>query len=97
MSAPPVALSIAFRRGWQWPFRDGDTLRVYREGDRALLAELPAAFVQALVVHALTGQALAARWADYLAPLAPPEPQPGPPTPAPRLPAATGRRLRGLA
>jgi hypothetical protein len=26
---PPLALSIAFRRGWQWPFREGDTLRVY--------------------------------------------------------------------
>jgi hypothetical protein len=40
---PPLALSIAFRRGWQWPFREGDTLRVYApDGD--LLAELPARF-----------------------------------------------------
>lgn len=97
MDARPLALSIAFRRGWQWPFRDGDTLRVYQDGDRTLLAELPAAFVLELVRHYLTAQALQAELAAYRSPLRPPDPRPLAKAPPPRLPAAAGRRLRGRA
>ena len=88
-------LSVTFRRsGWQWPFGAGDTLRVYREGDRELIAELPAAFVLELVRHYLTAHALQAEFAAYQSPLVSlPAPTPSPPMP--RLPAATGRRLRG--
>jgi hypothetical protein len=87
MVSRPFSLSIAFR-GWQWPFREGDTLRVYRDGDRELLAELSANFVRELVHHYLNGLALQARMADHLQPMPPPPD-------LPRLPAATGRRLRG--
>jgi hypothetical protein len=85
MCARGFALSVVFRRGFQWPFREGDTLRVYRHGDRELLAELPASFVLELVYNHLNGLALQARMADHLQPV--PEP--------PRLPAASRRRLRG--
>jgi hypothetical protein len=68
---------------------------VYREGDRELLAELPAAFILELVRHALTAHALQAELAAYRSPLRPPDPRPLAKAPAPRLPAATGRRLRG--
>jgi hypothetical protein len=97
MDTRGIALSIAFRRGLQWPFREGDTLRVYRDGDRELLAELPAGFVLELVRHYLTAQALQAEWATYRSPLPPPNPLPlaKAPAPTPRLPAAAGRRLRG--
>lgn len=95
MSARSLALVVAFRRGWQWPFRDGDTVRVYREGDRVLLAEIPASFLMELVHHYLMGVALQARVADHLSPLPAPDPLPLAKASAPRLPAATGRRLRG--
>src|SRR5687768_2981567 len=77
-----LALSVAFRRGLQWPFREGDTLRVYHP-DGTLVAELPARFLLDLVHHHLTGLALQTRWADHLGPAPAP----------PRLPAAAGRRL----
>lgn len=95
MNARPFALSIAFRRGWQWPFREGDTLRVYRDGDSELLAELPASFVVELVHYYLLGVALQTRVADHLTPRPPPDRPPLAKVPAPRLPAAQGRRLRG--
>jgi hypothetical protein len=96
MWARSFALSIAFRRGLQWPFREGDTLRVYAEGDRELLAELPAVFVLELVRHYLTAHALQAEWAAYRSPQPAPAARPVPkPPPPPRLPAAAGRRLRG--
>ena len=34
----PLALSVVFR-GWQWPLRPGDTVRVYWASDRELLAD----------------------------------------------------------
>jgi hypothetical protein len=77
---PPLALSIAFRRGWQWPFREGDTLRVYApDGD--LLAELPARFVLELVHHSLVGHALQAALVTHFTPAPAPlatVPGPGP-------------------
>jgi hypothetical protein len=94
MQPQSVVVSVAFRREWQRPFRDGDSLRVYRDGDRALLAELPAAFVLALVQHYLMGQALQARVADHLTPLPTPAVKPLAKARSPRLLATQGRRLR---
>ena len=95
----PLALSAVFR-GWQWPLRDGDTVRVYGGGERELVAELPARFVLELIEHYLRAAELQARVVAHLAPRpwpapAPPESRPRAPLPVPRLPAATGRRLRG--
>lgn len=96
MCARPLALSVAFRRrGWQWPFREGDTLRVYRAGDRVLIAELPAPFVLQLVEHYLTGAALQAKITDHLGPMADLPPVPDEPLPVPRLLHSQSRRLRG--
>lgn len=91
-----LALTIAFRGRdyWQRPFREGDTLRVYRLGDAELVAELPAAFLLDLVAHYLTGLALQHRIADHLGP-APVPVVTARPRSVPRLPAAHGRRLRG--
>ena len=72
-------------------------MRVYADGDRALLAELPAAMLEELVYHALLGHALQAQVAAYRSPLPLPDPRPlaKVSVPTPRLPAAAGRRLRG--
>jgi hypothetical protein len=97
MGTRGFTIVIAFRRGWQWPVRSGDLVRVYRDGDRALLAELPADVLEELVYHALLGHALQAQVAAHLSPLPSLEPRPvAPPAPpGPRLPAARTRRLRG--
>jgi hypothetical protein len=61
-----------------------------------LLAELPAVVLEELLYHALLGQAIHAQVAAHLSPLSPPEPRPlAKVSHTPRLPAATGRRLRG--
>jgi hypothetical protein len=102
----PFALSIAFRGRLQWPFRPGDTLRVYRDGDRELLAELPASLVIELIGHHLHAVSLQRRVTDHVKVaqptpvlIDPPEPTqadlPLSNTETPRLRAATGRRLRG--
>ena len=96
MSTRGFALMIAFRRGWQQPFGEGDSVRIYRAGDRALLAELPAHVLEELLYHALLGHDVQALVAAHLSPLPPPEPLPlAKAFPPPRLPAAAGRRLRG--
>jgi hypothetical protein len=96
MGSRGFSLVIAFRRGWQWPLRAGDTVRIYQDGDRALLAELPAAVLEELIYHALLGHALQAQVAAHRSPLPLPDPLPlAKASPTPRLPAAAGRRLRG--
>ena len=93
MLARPVALSVRFRaRGWQWPFRPGDSLAVYWP-DGTLVAELPATLILELVRVHLAGVAVQTQMAAHLRPLPPPPPDP-PPTP--RLRAQHGRKLRGL-
>ena len=97
MGTRGFALMIAFRRGWQQPFGEGDSVRIYRHGDRLLLAELPAHVLEELLYHALLGQDVQALVAAHRSPLPPPAPLPlaKASAPTPRLPAAGGRRLRG--
>lgn len=100
MAAPrAAALTVCFRRsGWQWPFREGDTLRVL-DLQAHVLVEVPAALVRELVQHYLTAATLQTTFADHLTgPTKPHLPESPPrPSPRPRLPAARGRRLRGRA
>lgn len=79
MSDRSLSVVIAFRRGWQWPLREGDLVKVYQaEG----MIEIPARLILDLIAHYLTGIRLQAAMRHDLrdAP--------------PRLPAARGRRLR---
>jgi len=70
-------------------------LRVYRAGDRVLVAELPAAFLLTLVEHYLTGAALQAKITDHLGPEPALTSEGGPAVLVPRLRHSEGRRLRG--
>ena len=44
-------------RGWQWPLRDGDFVEIRTE-TLEVVAQLPAALVEAVLAHHLDGLAL---------------------------------------
>ena len=80
---PRLTLVVAFREtGWRRRLEDPVALEVWGPNGH-LLATLPASHVLELVRWHLASVALQTRLREYVTP------------PPPRLPAATGRRLRG--
>jgi len=88
------SLTVAFRRsGWQWPLREGDTVRVWDAA--GLAAELPGELVVAILRHYVVGARLQSAVTRHTQEMPPLRPSPPAPLPrGPRLMGVDGRRLR---